>query len=138
TKKITLNVNLQNALFLVVIFSSIALFFSTWNLRSEFSPRYFTLTYVIYYFALFLSFNNINGHKVLKTFIGITIVYFATSYSYIHYFTNNGPSVFKLYNEFEKLPKGTLIGDYWDVYKISSVATENIEPLPYDHLTVRN
>lgn len=138
TKKITFNVNLQNALFLVVIFSSIALFFSTWNLRSEFSPRYFTLTYVIYYFALFLSFNNINENKILKIVIGITIIYFATSYSYIHYFTNNGPSVFKLYSEFEKLPKGTLIGDYWDVYKISSVATDNIEPLPYEHLTVRN
>lgn len=138
SKTTFINANLQNALFLVVIFSSIALFFSTWNLRSEFSPRYFTLTYVIYYFALFLSLDYCALNKILKLLIGVIVIYFATSYSYIHYFTNNGPSVFKLYSDFKKLPKGTLIGDYWDVYKISSVAIDNLEPLPYDHMTVRN
>jgi hypothetical protein len=48
------------------------------------------------------------------------------------------PGPFEEYNEFQKLPKGTLIADYWETYKICSIANENLQPLPFDYTEVRN
>jgi len=125
-------------LFIISFISSVLLFLSSWNLRSEFSPRYFTPVYIMFCFALLLVFDDAKYKKGLRTIIGTSIVLFCMGFCYITFKGKNRLSPFDEYGEFAKLPKGTLIADYWEAYLINAVATDNLQSLPFDNLQVRN
>ncbi len=136
TKRRNGNATLINSLLLVVVASSLALFSSSWLLRVGFSSKYFTPVYIVYCFTLLLLFDQFQYKKLqfisLLGFLFFTVLY---CYNLVIKYTLEGP--FKLYGEFRNLPKGTLIGDYWDVYKINSVAIDSLKSLPFDYSTVR-
>ncbi|MCE3277840.1 MAG: Fascin domain [Bacteroidetes bacterium] len=43
-----------------------------------------------------------------------------------------------MYGEYQKLPRGTIIGRYWDVYLINSVAIDSLQSLPFEGELIRN
>ena len=129
---------LVKALLVVCIASSVALFCSTWNFRSHFCPRYFTPVYIIFCFALLLILNYYDYRKWITFSITALFLFFCFGYCYTYVIKEKLKNPFELYGEYRNLPKGILIGDYWDVHKINSVAIDNLKSLPFDHSTVRN
>lgn len=129
--------SLFNSINLTVLITFIMLFFSTWNLRSEYCPRYYTPVYFMFFIALLIAINKFLNKKI-TTLIGLVFIFYSLLYNY--YYLKGKPSegVFNKYSEFQNLPKGTLIAGYWDSYVIASVAYKTITPVPFhDHL-VRN
>ncbi|MCO6499615.1 MAG: hypothetical protein J5I47_04450 [Vicingus serpentipes] len=131
-------IQLHNALFILTLTVIIMLFFSRWNYRSEFAPRYFTPIYIPFCYALIILFDKPLFTKKLKTIIAIVFFLLPMSYCYSNYMGKQTESALKKLEDYTLLPEGTLFGDYWEVYKIASVAIDNLYPLPYDHLSVRN
>ncbi len=126
-----------NFLLLMSILSCIALFFSTWNLRSSFCPRYFIPVYVTFCFALFLFLDGGAFKKIVAAVVSVYFVLNGLAYCYNNVISKKLPGPFEAYAEFNKLPEGTLIGDYWDVYRINSIAL-HLKSIPYETQTVRN
>jgi|GEM_PF-3365257 len=135
---LTSNRHLIISLEIVCLCSVVMLFVSAWNLRSAFSPRYFTPVYVIYCYLILLWYDQPSFNKYLKLSAGALFVVFSIGYLYTVIISKEVPGPLKQYNEFRSLPRGTLMGGYWDVYKINAVATDNLQPLPFDNETVRN
>jgi hypothetical protein len=127
----------DKSLLIVCLVSCAMLFFSTWNLRSAFCPRYFTPVYVLFCFYLFRRSDKLSSERIVHT-ISIVFIFFCVIYCLANEAFVKERPLFKKYNEFKNLPKGTLIGEYWDTYKINSVAIENLESLPFDDQFVRN
>ncbi len=127
-----------NCLLVICIISSVLLLLSSWNLRSEFCPRYYTPVYIIFCYALLLSIDQDSYRKWIKVSVTICFFFFCTAYCYNVIIRKNPSSPFDMYGEYRNLPKGTLIGDYWDTYKISSIAADNLQSLPFDDQLVRN
>jgi hypothetical protein len=130
---------LFNSLIIVCCVAALMLFFSTWNLRASFCPRYFTPVYIMFCFALLLLLDKIEYKKVLLPVVSGLFVFFCIGFCYKHVISiPNRQAPFEKHGEYAKLPKGTLIGDYWDVYKINSIAIDSLQSLPFDHISVRN
>ena len=127
-----------NSLLVVCVVSSVVLFLSRWNLRAEFCPRYFTPVYIIYCFTILLFLDNEYYRNWSKILISLLFLFFGVSYCYTEEISKKSPGPFALYGDYRKLPKGTLIGDYWDAYQINSIAIDSLQSLPFDYQTVRN
>jgi hypothetical protein len=76
--------------------------------------------------------------RYLRLTVTILFLFFGIFYCYSALISKKFPGPFKQFNEFRNLPKGTLIGDYWDAYKINGVATDNLQSLSFEKSYVRN
>ncbi len=132
------NSKLMNALLVVITASCVLLFLSTWNLRSEFSPRYFTPVYIMYGYVLLLFTGQSFMNKYIKWVATVLILFFGIGIAYNTLISKhlNGPM--KDLSEYRNLPKGTIIGHYWDVYRVNAVALDSLKSLPFQEETVRN
>lgn len=137
TKRIKKSI-LNDTLLIICIVSSLMLFCSTWNLRSEFSPRYFTPIYIIFCFVILMFIDDNYYKQWTKMIVSLLFVFFGVRHCYGAVISKNISGPMKQYGEYGKLPKGTLMGDYGDVYKINSVAIDSLQSIPYEHQFVRN
>jgi len=131
--------NTINALLITTSLSIIFLFLSTWNLRSEFIPRYFTPVYIIFCFTIIYIFDIQYFSKKSFIYAFMFLLMFSSfSNLYKYFIFKDLKSPFEKFNEFCKLEKGCLMGDYWRVYAINAVAVKNLSCLPTDDTSVRN
>jgi hypothetical protein len=73
------------------------------------------------------------------TAIATVFVFFCIVYLYASVVRHpHTPGPLTEYGDFTTLPEGTIVGDYWDVYKINAVAIDNLHALPLDYMLVRN
>lgn len=128
---------LFSAVNITILIAFIMLFFSTWNLRSEYCPRYYTPIYFLFVITLLVSVNE-KMNKIETTIIGIVIVSYSLYYNYNYLKDKPSEGAITKYNDFKNLPKGTLIAGYWDSYVIASVAYKNLIPIPFHDQFVRN
>jgi hypothetical protein len=119
------------------IAGAITLFFSSWNLRSEYSPRYHIPVYIAAAIFFLLFFDSKYNRNIAALF---TILLFVVSvtFCYLTLIRHERRTPFERYGEFANLPRGTLIAGYWETYVICSVACYNLQPLPFQEQTVRN
>lgn len=129
---------LPNFLFFICIVATGLLFFSSWNLRSEFCPRYFTPVYIMFCFGLLLFLDQEFYRSEIKAVVSGSVLILSTAFCYKAVIEKKLPGPFGQYGEYQKLPKGTIIGDYWDAYKIGSIAIDSLKPLAFDYMQVRN
>lgn len=129
---------LTNTLVAISFVSSVILFCSTWLLKNDFSTRYFTPIYVVFCFALLLILDRIRYRKLNIFFVSLPILFFSLRYCYGAVISKKIPGPFEMYADYKKLPKGVLIGDYWDAYKINSIAIDNLQSIPFETQTIRN
>lgn len=130
-------IKLFSAINITVLIAFIMLFFSTWNLRSEYCPRYYTPIYFLFVIALLVAVNE-KLNRTSTTIIGIVVVSYSFLYNYNYLKDKPSEGALTKYNEFESLPKGALIAGYWDSYVIASVAYKNLTPIPFHDQFVRN
>jgi hypothetical protein len=129
----------SKSLIITCIVAILLLFLSRWNLRSEFSPRYFTPVYILFCYYLLVKADQIKGKSIPVLSCATGLLFFSFSFCYTHEISRaDRKTPMEKYGEFTRLPRGTLIADYWDTYAINSIATDNLQSLPYDHLMVRN
>ncbi len=76
--------------------------------------------------------------KRMKGFISLLFLFFGIRDCYGSVISKNIPGPFESHSEYSELPKGTVLGDYWDVYRISSMAHDSLQALPFNNNTVRN
>jgi hypothetical protein len=139
-RKTSLHISkLVQPLVITAIVAFICLFFSTWNLRSDIAAKYYIPVYVMLLCAWMLYADAIHVRKlsiaVCATFILISVVSLFED-KYVIKEHPGGP--IKNFNEFQALPQGTLIGHYWDVYLVNSVATKNLKAITYQDQIGRN
>lgn len=126
------------ALLITIISATIMLFLSTWNLRSGFCPRYFTPLYIMFCYLMLLLADR-ETKKPIVLLNSFLFLFFCLGFCYNSVTkTSDIRGPFQKYGEFTQLPPGVLVGDYWDVHKINSIAIENLQSLAYDHVSVRN
>jgi hypothetical protein len=123
---------LVRAVFVLVIVSCLLLFLSSWNLRSEFSTRYFTPVYLIFCYMLLLKCESKFFGKWFRAIISGCFIFFGFSYLYYTILVTDHPTPFEKDGEFRNLPQGTMIGNYWEVYRINAVAIDNLQSLAVD------
>jgi hypothetical protein len=126
------------AMIIVCTVSCILMFLSVWNLRSLFCPRYFTPVYVMYCFLLMLVFDLGSFKRYVRITLTILFMFFGFTYCYNTLISKKVPGPLTQFSDFRSLPKGTLIADYWQAYKINGIATDSLQSLPFDNGTVRN
>ncbi len=129
--------NLVNATLLVCAVSVLVMFFSYWNLLSEFCPRYYTPVYIAYCFILLFLLNKYLQKKYLRILVVLGFVYTTFGYTYNTIIRHHESGPFVRYGKFRDLPPGTLIASYWETHKINAVAIDNLQSLPYDHELIR-
>ena len=130
---------LFNSLLLFCVISSSLLFLSSWNFRSEFSPRYFTPIYIVFCFATLFFLDKSNAsNRFEKLFFPAAIFLCCTVNCFQAAINKPFLSTMNKYSDFKNLRPGTLIGDYWDVYKVNSIAFKNLKSIPFDKGMVRN
>lgn len=121
------------------LLSFLCLFFSQWNLRGEISAKYYTPVYILLLCALLFYADGLNKTKMAVSVFACFLLISCASLPEHKYVVKEHPGgVHKAFSDFKKLPKGTLIGNYWDVYVINSVAWKNLKALSYDDEFVRN
>jgi hypothetical protein len=80
------------------------------------------------------------GHKKLS--IGICTAFILISFGSLfeskYVVKEHSGGALRNFSEFQLLPEGTLIGHYWDVYLINSVATKNLKAITYEDQIGRN
>lgn len=120
-----------------LIFASILLFFSSWNYRSQFDPKYFTLLYVYVFVLIALSLNYYNDFLRVIIFVSLSLSILIPC---IDIASNqySSSSVFTLYGKAKEVPKGTLVANYWDAYKIAAIANTNLQGVSKDDWDRRN
>lgn len=131
------DLNIINATLLICIVSILVMFFSYWNLLSEFCPRYYTPVYLAYCFILLFLLDKYLQKKYLKILVLIVFTYTSLGHTYNTIIRHHEKGPFHRYGEFRHLPQGTLIASYWETHKINSVAIDNLQSLPYDYELVR-
>src|SRR5688572_11331162 len=98
----------------------IILFFSLWNLRSEYSPRYHIPVYIAAATWFLLVFDSKFNKKISAVFI-ISLFAVSATFCYLTLIRHERRTPFERYSEFANLPRGTLIAGYWETYVICSV-----------------
>lgn len=122
-----------------VLTGVVMLFFSTWNFRSEYEPRYYTIIIVMIVAGLLYI-----SEGLLKNKIGlITSAFWLMIVGCL--LKNNSnvvlpfkESVVDKYKEFRELPEGGLIGGYWWAYKVNAVSPYNLKSVPIQNDAQRN
>jgi hypothetical protein len=130
--------NFNKSVLITCLIAFVVLFFSSWNLRSNFCPRYYTPLYYLFIVCAVFSLDQLIG-SISKTLFSIIFIFYSAYYSFS--FLNSLPpseSAWTTYKSFRELPKGTLIAGYWDTYLIASVATKNLIPVTFDSELLRN
>ncbi len=130
--------NFRNAVLLTVIISIILLFISAWNLRSQFSPKYFTPVYILFFFYFLLKLNSLNVSVLVKNGISLILVTICLSFCIKRAVEFGRETPFEKFGEFNSLPSGTLIAGYWDAYKINAIAIDSLNALAFENEYVRN
>jgi hypothetical protein len=122
-----------------ILIGVVLLFFSTWNFRSEYEPRYYTIIIVLIVAGLLYLSAELIPKKIGWAVTSLWLV--AT----LAILKNNSNVVFPLkenvrekYGEFANLPKGGLIGGYWHAYQINAVCPYNIKSIPIHNDAQRN
>ncbi len=130
---------LNLAIAATILTGFILLFYSTWNYRSEYEPRYYTaLVVIMVFYLLYLSAEII--HKYFKWIVtGFWIIIsFALIKNNSNVILPLKESVADKYKDFAKLPRGGLIGSYWRAYQINAVCPYNIKSIPIQNDAQRN
>jgi hypothetical protein len=126
----------SKALLLTSLVASVVLFFSFWNFRSEFCPRYYIPVYLMLSIALLWYFDKIRV-RFLKPLFFLIVLSHCVTYSYLSLIRHKVTSPFEKYADFHGLPKGTLIADYWESYLIQAVAIDNLQSINFDGQLIR-
>ncbi|MFZ4799012.1 MAG: hypothetical protein ACOYMA_16040 [Bacteroidia bacterium] len=131
------NQQIFKSLGLTFVVAVVLLFFSSWNFRSKYDPKYYTLLYALFYVFIGVGFNALNQIKqiVLFVMLSTTILYSNFLFLKIYY---DEKSVLEQYNSVIDLPKGTLVSDYWKAYKIAAIGFDSLEGVPKDYWNCRN
>jgi hypothetical protein len=126
-----------NAFIYTFLISFLLLFFSSWNYRGKYDPKYHTL---LYPFLLIFIGIGIGNFSKWKQIILVFIVGFPVVYSNYDYIKNNydNESMFKKYDAITHLPKGTLVADYWKAYKWGALGFYNITGVSKNDWDCRN
>jgi len=120
-----------------LILALILLFFSSWNYRSKFDPKYFTLIYVYIFVYIGIAMNNFAS---IFRFIIFIVLGTITIISCLDIAKNkyNKESVFRQYEKAKNIEKGTLVANYWDAYKIAAIANTELQGISKDSWDRRN
>lgn len=120
-----------------LILASILLFFSSWNYRSKFDPKYFTLIYVYIFIYIGIALNNFGTifRLAVFTILGIFTLVSSLDIAIKKY---NDISIFKQHENADNIREGTLVANYWDAYKIAAIANTELQGVSKDSWDRRN
>ncbi len=124
------------SLIATLLMGFIALFFSTWNYRSEFEPRYFTLLYpfLILWILSQLERMKISLVKIIPGPILVVLVLLNNS----NFLMERKPGVVERFSGFADLEPGGMIGNYWQVYRACSISPFHLKGIPMQGDPFRN
>jgi hypothetical protein len=128
---------IQLALVFTCVIASVALFFSSWNYRSEFSPRYYTPVYIMLSTALLTWTDRIKSRGI-KIFLCVVVSFHCYMFTYYTLIKPGYDRPYKQYADFKTLRKGTLIADYWESHLLQAIAIDSLQSLSYDNQLIRN
>jgi hypothetical protein len=128
---------LSMALLIVSCISIFLLFFSFWNFRSEYCPRYYIPVYLMLAVTLLFYLDRLQPGKYVYFILFLLISFHCTAYTYLSLIRVNASSPLHQYDDFSTLPKGTLIADYWETYLYAAISPTTIHPLTFQEQTCR-
>ena len=127
-----------SSLIITLFIGFIALFFSTWNYRSEFEPRYFT---ILFPFLILWIFVHLEKLKIKYNILRIIPAAFLAIISLINnsnFILERKPGVIERFSEFAELEPGGMIGNYWQVYRACSISPFHLKGIPMQGDPLRN
>jgi hypothetical protein len=128
----------SNSLFITLLFGFIALFFSTWNYRSEFEPRYFTLLYPFLILWILIHLENLSLKTKFTKWIPsgtLVLLSFFNNFDFIFY---KKLGVVERFSGFASIEPGGIIGNYWQVYRACAISPFHLKGVPMQGDALRN
>lgn len=129
---------LSSSLLYTLLIGFIALFFSTWNFRSEFEPRYFTLLYPFLILWIFIQLEKLDFKISFLRFIPAAVLVILVLINNSSFFTERKPGVVERFSGFAELEPGGIIGNYWQVYRACAISPYNLKGIPMQGDPLRN
>lgn len=126
------------SLYITMFLGFIALFFSTWNFRSEFEPRYFTVLFPFLILWIFLHLEKMNLQFSWLKFIPSALLVCVSLINNSHFIIERKPGVVDRFSEFANLEPGGVIGNYWQVYRACSISPFHLKGIPMQGDPFRN
>jgi hypothetical protein len=129
---------LSTSLLFTLLIGFVALFFSTWNFRSEFEPRYFTLLYPFLLLWIFIQLEKLDLKNSFLRFIPAGVLVTLVLVNNSHFITERKPGVIERFSEFSELEPGGVIGNYWQVYRACAISPFHLKGIPMQGDPLRN
>lgn len=127
-----------SSLFITLFIGFIALFFSTWNYRSEFEPRYFTILFPFLILWIFVHLEKLEIKYNILRIIPAAFLAFISLISNSNFIIERKPGVIERFSEFAELEPGGVIGNYWQVYRACSISPFHLKGIPMQGDPFRN
>jgi hypothetical protein len=127
---------LITAFFISFFVSCGLLFFSSWNLRSQFDAKYYGLLYTFLWIGIGYAFQSYSNKIQWIVFLLLMFVNTTNAFTMIQR-NFNYETVFDQNKLESEIPKGTLLGSYWRVFKIASIH-EQLQPASNNISEARN
>lgn len=128
----------SSSLFITMLLGFFALFFSTWNFRSEFEPRYFTILYPFLILWIFLHLEKMNLQNSWLKIIPSALLVIVSLFNNSQFILERKPGVVDRFSEFANLEPGGVIGNYWQVYRACSISPFHLKGIPMQGDPLRN
>jgi hypothetical protein len=126
------------SLLITLILGVIALFFSTWNYRSEFEPRYFTILYPFLILWIFIYLEKLELKYNAIAIIPATLLVIISFLNNFHFIIERKPGVVERFSGFAELEPGGVIGNYWQVYRACAISPFHLKGIPMQGDPLRN
>lgn len=128
----------SSALFLTLLSGFLALFFSTWNYRSQFEPRYFTILYPFLF--IWIMHRLEESYYLSRKFVWIpaTIIGLLTLSNNSGFILERKPGVVERFSGFAELAPGGMIGNYWQVYRACAISPFHLKGIAMQGDPLRN
>jgi len=121
----------------IILATCILLFFSKWNYRSNFDPKYFTPIMLLSMFWIARQLSAFRFSPKWFLVAGLVVSLGVSTVDYIAS-TRSSENTFEQYAGIEKLPAGLVFGNYWQVYRLSAVSSGSISGVSIADWDFRN
>jgi hypothetical protein len=129
---------ITSALLLSMLVGAVALFFSTWNFRSQFEPRYYAILYpFLVVWVLIKSEIVFATRKFITGTTGVFISLLLFMHNY-HFISDRKPGVVERFSGFADLEPGGMIGNYWQVYRACAISPYTLKGIAKEGDPLRN
>lgn len=126
------------SLMVTILVGCFALFLSTWNFRSQFEPRYFTLLYPFLILWLLIKLEDTDFRYYRLQFLPSFFLIAFTFLSNFSMLYPRQPGVMARFSGFAELEPGGVIGNYWQVYRACSISPFTLKGIAKEGDPLRN